>query len=215
MKRLFLGVLATTLLITSNTLALTVKADGKPIGTTISQNGKTYVSLDSLKAAGIPFTVQGSDLILGTAGGQNQIPALSGCLGETLFNGVWRLKVLAVRPATLRNKPGWEIDLEIRNATSQPLNLYGSGFSTPTGGLTLKAATSDNTTMTVWRGLDQFKKVIPGGPYAFTAQFLPDEAHANEPLTKLLLTRDNTAEGAKLPFTTKNPSFRVDLTCQK
>ena len=66
-------------------------------------NGQTYVPLSVLKSLGIPSKLKGVTLTLGTGaapatspGGANQRASLEGCIGETLFNGVWRLKVTKI-----------------------------------------------------------------------------------------------------------------------
>lgn len=199
--------------------ALNVKWENKTIGETLSQSGKTYVSVESLRAMGLSITVQGNDLMLawpGAAGGSNQVSALAGCLGETVFNGVWCLTVREIQPIMLKTKQAaWEVSVEIRNGTTRQLSLYDSGFTTLSAGKSVYLALPDNSTAPL-RGLtpDVFKKVLPAASYAFKMQFVPDEAHQGQTPTKFLLLREST-QGVALPYSTKDPSFRIDLTCQK
>lgn len=205
------------LLTCATTSALNVKVGDKTIGTTVSQGGKTYISVEILRAAGLSVTVQGNDLILGlpaAAGGQNQVAALSGCVGQTLFNGVWRFKVLDIKAATVLGKPGWEVSAEIRNATPTALSLYDAGFTTSSGGSALYLADDTAGTTAASGPYDNFKKVVPAGAYNITAQFSSTAATAGRPPTKLLFLRESSL-GSRLPYNTKDPSFRVDLTCTK
>ncbi|MEW6422690.1 MAG: hypothetical protein AB1511_13330, partial [Deinococcota bacterium] len=94
-------------------------------------NGRTYVPLSALKLLGISSSLKGSTLTLGAQqapapsagvapGGANQRASLEGCLGETLFNGIWRLratKLEAIKrdPGTPAEAPGWGLTVELRN----------------------------------------------------------------------------------------------------
>ena len=210
---------ALTLLASPPALALTVTVGGRPVaGDAISQGGKVYVSVDALKAAGLGVSVTAGSVALtlpGTgAGGQNQLSALGGCLGETLFNGVWRLRVTDMQPATVRGKPGYELGIEVRNATAKPLSLYDSGFTTASAGSSLAVAFGDANTAASDSLYDRFKKINPAAAYTFAVKFLPDDTHAGQTPVKLLFTRDSPL-GAALPYNTRAPSFRVDLTCKK
>ena len=204
------------LLLGGSALALPVKAGGKVIGQTLTQGGKVYVSLETLKAAGISYTLGADALLLGTggAGGQNQTAALSGCVGQTLFNGVWRLKVQDIQPALIRNKAGWEVTLELRNATPRPISLYDSGFTDPSSGSSLQLAYANDSTV-LGGNVDVFKKVTPAAAYVIKAQFRPSDEFEGQTPTKLLWLRQKVGMGSKLPYNTAIPSFRIDLTCPR
>lgn len=188
--------------------------NGRAAANAISVNGTTYVPVAALKAAGLNVTVTGGRVDLNLpAGGQNQVAAVSGCLGETLFNGVWRFRVTDVKavPHTYANRPGFEITAELRNATGQSLDLTGTGF----GITNVNLAFADGTTTTVESvapnrdGWDHNRAVMPAGAYVMRAQ-VPGSGTP----TKLVYLRAGNVK-AGLPWNTPDPAFRVDLTCRK
>ncbi len=213
-----LSLSATTLLSVAVAATTSVRffINGRAAANAISVNGTTYVPVAALKAAGLNVTVTGGRVDLNLpagAGGQNQVAAVSGCLGETLFNGVWRFRVTDVRavPSTYNSRPGFEITAEVRNATGQSLDLTGTGF-----GLTnVNLAFADGTTTTVEsvapnrEGWDHNRAVMPAGAYTMKAQVPGSGAP-----TKLVYLRAGNVK-AGLPWNTPDPAFRVDLTCRK
>lgn len=219
------------LLALSTASALTITINGKPVpGQTITVGGKTYVPLDALKAGGLTGTVGGGNLALDTgasaAGGSNQVTALQGCLNQTLFNGVWRVKFGNLRLATVDGTLKWNIDAQISNGTNQTLSgLDGALFADDAH---LSWVLADGSPMS-WGTSDAlngqkftFLNLPPAGVWKGT---LTNVDFSNQPAsearrpTKLLWQINNTTEGSsslrsKLPWA-KNPSFRIDLTCTK
>lgn len=205
--------------------------NGKPAGTAIVVGGQTYVPLASLKNAGVgavqgPGTLSltlGGAQLGGTTGGANQVAALEGCLGQTFFNGVWRITFSNLRfDASDSTNPKWLLDAEVRNATRdslQPvfaglnpdeahlsyLGQDGSPFQLSTGDLLTgqKLAYSTLPPGGVWKG--QLSVHDPNG------------AQANRPPVKMLwqIKPAEMPTSAKLPWNVKDPSLRVDLRCQK
>jgi len=52
------------------------------------------------------------------AGGANQRASVEGCIGQTLFNGLWRLTVLKSEPTTNPDDSdykNWGVTIELRN----------------------------------------------------------------------------------------------------
>src|ERR1700687_3655534 len=65
------------------------------------------------------------------AGGANQRASVEGCIGETLFNGVWRLKVISSALQTNPDDPdykNWAITIELRNGKNAQNSPGDSGF---------------------------------------------------------------------------------------
>lgn len=185
-------------------------------------DGEVYVPVKALKAAGVNIVADSSSvrLTLGAAaaGGQNAVNGVSGCKGETLFNGVWRFKVISVNPMpnTTFNKPGWEITAELRNATPQNLSLSDTGFIVDNA--TLAFADTQTLPVESWAynrsNWDHNKTILPGAAYTVKAQVKTDDPHAGQMPTKLVYLRAGNVKSG-LPWNTPDPAFRVDLTCTK
>lgn len=216
-RPLALGALALLGTALAATSTLKFYINDRPVPDAIVVNGQAYVPVSALKAAGLNVTTASGSvrLSLPPAGGANQVAGVEGCLGQTLFNGVWRLRVTDVRPvaSTYANQPGFEITAEVRNATNQTLDLTGTGF-----GLTnVNLAYTDGTTSAVesvasnrdaW---DHNKAILPAASYLVRAQVPAD---AGKLPSKLVYQRAGNVK-AGLPWSTPDPSFRVDLTCKK
>lgn len=209
--------------------------NGKPAaGQAIVVNGQTYVPLAALKAAGVsseltsgtlslrlPGTSQtAGDANTNAAGGANQLGALEGCIGQTLFNGVWRFKVTKLEQGDVDGKPGWLMGIEMRNGVTKPLSPYSSGFSNTNDSYSW--ATADGNTG-VWKTYyilnDLVAKDIPqGGMFTYQFKIFPDPAATEDqlknPPTKFILRIDPKRLGFK-EYTVPDPSFRIDLTCNK
>ncbi|MCW3052756.1 MAG: hypothetical protein JWN14_1926, partial [Chthonomonadales bacterium] len=112
--------------------ALTLKINGKASAVPpITVQGKTYIPLEALKAAGVGVQVTGSTIELQlptktAEGGTNQQVAVEGKGGEWLFNGIWRFRVLTVEAADPdKVGKGWSVKVEIRNGSK--FNDYSPG----------------------------------------------------------------------------------------
>jgi len=198
-------------------------------------SGKTYVPLEALVAAGVRSSRAGSTLSLTlpsaaaapapnvTPGGANQRVSLEGCIGEPLFNGVWRVKVLKVEPVTSNersaSRPGWGVTLELRNganATFQPHYTGVGDFTLAVAdGNVLPADANDVNTF-------QYANLPQGGLVSGRVRFYFPTAQAQlQKATKLLIeikvgsgpAYELRSKGAA--YTTPTPSFRVRLDCQK
>ena len=190
--------------------------------------GQTYISLDVLRALGIPYTVQGGRLMIGTAaptapGGANERPSLSGCQGEWLFNGVWRVKVDSVTRITKDGTtPGWGVNVEVRNGTKATIMPTDAGWDGTGQGVQL--AFADASTVSVDPYDVQkltFNSFPQGGVFPYQLKFYAtDAASGQRQPTKLLieLAKGGIGDSTRakgVAFTVPNPSLRIDLTCTR
>lgn len=205
-------------------------------------NGELYVPLSVLKQAGLNSVLQGTTLTLGTlgqsgggpaktgggqpvAGGADQRAALAGCLNETLFNGLWRLKVLKVDALHKDGDPlapGWGVTVEVRNGWTGTLNPIDSGFANDNmfvvepGGNSLAVDLYNEQALT---GHD----FPQGGVYTYQLAFYyPYGTTADQVQVpqKFLMGADPKKIGAStsesgVHYSTPDPSFRVNLSCRK
>ncbi len=191
--------------------------------------GKTYVSLAVLKSLGISSSLKGTTLILSnsasssstasvTAGGTKQRASLEGCIGETLFNGVWRFTVKSTKPISRYNgqQPGYSLNLEWKNGTKTTTNALNTGVKT------LNLVLEDGTVLQSEDVQNLTNKSLPQG--AGVTLDLAFHAASGTPADKLskpakfLIEIDPkvlTNTGVSVAYSTPNPSFRVRLDCQK
>ena len=208
--------LATLCLTTALAAKVNVTIGGQSVALdAVTVGGKTYVSLDGLKAA------------LAAQGGADQRASLEGCLNEWLFNGIWRLRVTKVEPIQDPGRggaPGWGVTVEFRNGTKNVINLSKTGVEKGTSLALRDGNTLANSEGSAW--VDAiFKDVPQAAAHVFRYNFwLPDgttaqQAAATEP-AKLIVQVDpnqlrNWRATKDLKYSTPNPSFRVNLTCRK
>ncbi|GHF34162.1 hypothetical protein HNQ07_000170 [Deinococcus metalli] len=185
----------------------------------VTVNGQTYVPLSALTTLGIPSSVSGRTVTLGSAtpGGANQRASLEGCVGETLFNGVWRLTVRSVKPAQRYGgqQRGYAVTLEWKNGSA----VTTDGQNTGVKGLQLILQDGSALESETVQDL-QFRKLAQGAGSTFTLAFYADSAASANltPADKLLVEIDPAvlrATGVKAAYSTPTPSFRVRLGCQK
>ncbi len=205
--------------------SLKLSINGKPYAAAIVQNGKTYIPLEALQKAGVKAVVSKTDVKLelpGFVGGANQRASLEGCLGETLFNGVWRIKATKLE-AIKSDKLGWGLMLEVKNGSPATIMPVDAGFDGTGQGIQL--AFSDASTLSV-DGLDvqkiTFASLPPGGSVIHQIKFyypFGTLENAVKTPTKFLLelsrTIGDSTRAKGVNFTVPNPSLRVRLDCQK
>ena len=206
------------------------KASGK---TAALLNGELYVPLSLVKQAGLNTTLKGTTLTLGgastgaatvVAGGSDQRAALAGCMNETLFNGLWRFKVLKVDEIHKDNAPlapGWGVTVEIRNGWKGTLSPIDSGMNTD---LFVSEASGNSIQVDPYNVQPFAGKNLPqGGAFTYRLDFLypyGTTADQVQPPQKFLAgvdlkQIDSLPANAGAHYSTPNPSFRVDLTCSK
>jgi hypothetical protein len=198
-------------------------------GTAIGVAGKTYVPLTVLKSLGITSSLKGTTLTLSntgsndppantTAGGTNQRASLEGCIGETLFNGVWRLTLTATKPISRYNgqQPGYNLNLEWKNGTKTTANALNTGVKS------LNLVLEDGTVLQSEDVQTLTNKSLPQG--AGVALELAFYAESGTPADKLSKPAKFLVEidpkvlvntGVSVVYSTPTPSFRVRLDCQK
>lgn len=236
--------LAALLLVSSIGLAatseLSLVINGRAFSSrAIVVSGKTYVPLDALKATGIRSSQAGTVLSLTlpgapagppvastppVAGGANQRVALEGCVGETLFNGIWRVIVRKVEPikdvltpdAAI---PGYGVTIEMRNGAAATLEPVFTGVKDFTvilsDGNVLKA--SIDAQKFQYTSLPQ-GGVVSGQIKFYYPAITPDSQV--QKASKLLIDIDpkgfeNPMRAAKVAYSTPAPGLRIRLDCQK
>ncbi len=174
-------------------------------------NGVTYVRLTDLKAA------------LAASGGANQKASLEGCMNEWLFNGIWRLRVTRVqRVQDSDYGEGWGVTVEIKNGASQTLEMADAGIAY--NGAVNLAFPDGNSWAKGWRSGWQDKtyaKLPQGTGTLYEFKIFPESkmdaaaVSAYRPNKFLFDVTPEKRDSVKASFTVRDPSFRVNLTCQK
>ena len=211
--------------------------NGHPAGKALIVGDQTYIPLSVLKAAGMQISVSGDQVSLifagaqasgpvsgNTVGGANQAAAQGGCLNQTLSNGVWQLKFsnLHFVPNDPKeyNESYWTLDVRISNLTHQVIE---QAFL---GGLNASNITwvgADGNTLASHGGVDgdtgqkiTFRQFLPGQPFTGPVTINTDPpVTKDKPPVKLVWLFDPSKVNMKLPWSGKDASFRVDLTCSK
>jgi len=194
--------------------------------------GQTYVPLSALKLLGIPSSLKGNTLTLGTGtapatapGGANSRTALEGCVGDTLFNGVWRLTVRKVERigADAGYGPGWGVTVELRNGTPTKTSLQDTGLEA------IELVGADGNTFVFQERAAQepliYKSATQAGGITYQLRFhaqdsrapassVPAAAKLVVSLNPRKMTAGYLKEG-RVAYTTPAPSFRVWLDCSQ
>lgn len=182
--------------------------------------GRNYVCVDDLKAAGAQVTPQANGLSLrfqADTGGSQQIQAVEGGKGEWLFNGIWRVRVSQVtaiqRPFSGDpGTPGWGVDIEIRNGSKKEVSLSQTGVQLPTlalsKGSVLKADEGD------WQ-LICFRPLLPAASVQHQLKFYMPQGQAADSALRLVIPIDVNSgllRDTGLRYLTQgSPNFRIQL----
>ena len=214
----------------AQTYTLVVGAQASPLPA-VTVQGQTYVPLSALKTLGVPYTLSGRTLTLGAPGpatapgGANARAALEGCVGQTLFNGIWRLTVQRVDPIPAGEGlgPGWGVTVELRNGTATTTALLDTGL----GAVDL-VLPDGNTLVFAERSAEApflYKSVSQAGGVTYQLKFRSQSAQTpagSVPAPAKLIMQFDPArltagylKAAKVAYTTPTPTLRVDLTCRK
>ncbi len=164
--------------------------------------GKTYVSLEQLKK-GLPNPV----------GGANQVAAASGCLNEMLFNGAWRFRVQKFEFSATEG--GWVVTVELRNGMNRVATTFNNGANSLAEDLFLILEDGNSVPVS---GNNQVQdslvlKTLAPGASAFAKLVFRAESETPKP-TKFLWAMSQSNNYDKAPLS-KDPAFRVNLTCTK
>jgi hypothetical protein len=194
-------------------------------------NGKTYVPLSALKSLGVTSSLKGNTLTLSSTpattptGGANQRPSLEGCLGEQLFNGVWRIRTSKLeRISKDGGTPGWGLTLELRNGSKATIGATDAGIDGTGQGIQL--AFDDATTLKVDPYDVQkltYASLPQGGAVIHQLKFYYPSGTAEDAIkTPVKFLLEVSAKGIGftpsqqgVAFSVPNPSFRVRLDCQR
>jgi hypothetical protein len=217
------------------TLKLTINGKASSIPAIVVA-GKTYLPLDALEKAGLKVVRSGGALAVTipgsspssspqAAGGANERASLEGCLGEQLFNGVWRIRASKLERANKdADVPGWGLMLEVRNGSKATIMPVDAGFD-PTG-QGIQLAFDDATTIPVDPLEVQrltFASLPPGGAVTqqlkFYHPFGTKEDAVKTPVKFLLEVNPkgigDSTRAKGVAFSVPNPSLRIRLDCQK
>jgi hypothetical protein len=237
---LFGVVLISGALAADTALKLSINGKTSPVKA-ITVNGKVFVPLEALESAGVkisrssgalaltlPGATPGSPASSSTpstvVGGANERPSLEGCLGEYLFNGVWRIRASNLERVNKdENTPGWGLTLEVRNGSKATIAPVDAGRWATEG---IQLAFADASTISS-EGYEvqklQFASLPAGGmvkqQLKFYYPFGTKEDQVKTPIKFLLeldakfIAASTKAKGVR--FTVPNPSLRVRLDCQK
>jgi hypothetical protein len=215
--KLSFGLFALGAIVLAQTLSYKLNINGKAYSSTaIVVKGETYVPLKALQAAGVRSNLAAGTLTLTlpaaqAAGGANQVAALEGCLGEWLFNGIWRVRVTEPKSVT-GDRTGATYRVEFRNGTSS------SGFApSGTGWNGMQLALDDGTTT---NAINTNEIVDPpylaGGSHTQTIEFFwENPARTPQKIVILFNPNDDSYKLGVVKFTVPDPSLRIKTTCQK
>jgi hypothetical protein len=212
------------------TLSLSLSINGRTSPSkALVIDGQTYIPLAALEAAGVKSQRSGNSIALtltnAATGGSNERLSLEGCLGEQLFNGVWRLRASKLEAIQKDgNTPGWSLLVELRNGSKATIMPVDAGISGSGEGIQL--AFADASTLNV-DGMDvqklTFASMPAGGAVSWPLKFYYPFGTAQTSIktpNKFLLEVNpkgigDSTRAKGVAFTSASPSFRIKLDCQK
>jgi hypothetical protein len=195
------------------TAKMRLEVNGKPVpGQTLVSGGQVYIPLSALKAAGATTSVKSGTLRigLGAAGGANQVGALEGKVGDWLFNGIWRFRVVSVGPND-DGRPGWKVRVELRNGTTlDNVALGGTGLDS----ITLVMA--DGNPIKPYNITDIDRPLGQGAGADVALVFYDDDGAGRVPDKLIVRIAPDAAtkaflKGQGASYSVADPSFRVSL----
>lgn len=153
-----------------------------------------------------------------TAGGSHQIGALSGCMNQWLFNGVWRIRVTKLESIKhdYTNVPGYAVTIDARNGSHTTTSMAYSGVD-GSGTLVLEDGTAlqqDTDEEIAWH-TPYYQDQLPSAGFHFTLKYyLPAMTDSPPKPQKWIFPIDPSKEGGSAPrYTAHDPSLRVNLRC--
>ncbi len=215
MKQLLWIIFALTLIALAAQTTYKLIVNGQNAGQAIVVNGQTYVPLAALKTLGISSNLAGGTLTLGNAqGGANQLTALEGCLGETLFNGIWRGKVTKVEAIEASGQKGYGVTLELRNAAKQSLSPSDTNVKYGEGDIALALEDGSTVNMNRFDYAWVLETIPQAAPKVHQVQFFTESTAKP---SKLIVRIEPIAKDSRLTvrYSVADPSFRFNLNCQK
>lgn len=191
---------------------LKIVINGKQVdGEVLKVDGKMYVPVSALKAAGCGVTYDDKSLSINfAAGGANQQNGVEGSIGDWLFDGIWRLQVKSIdRQTDADGTGGWKLVVEIRNGTK--FDGYSPG-GTGWQGATLVLA--DGTSVPSRSDSPDLRDQGLNQGAGNTQSLYFDTDSSSQPDRFILRFDPKGLEGTPLKFTVADPSFRVSLKKQ-
>lgn len=156
------------------------------------------------------------------AGGAMQRSSVEGCVGDQLFDGVWRVRVISVDTAAPYNDgmqtTGIGVKIQVKNGTSKEMAPDQTGFSDVNGRGVDLVYDNDNSANLANAGgytanlMD--KSLPPGGGSTITLYFPYDSDKSAKPAKLLIAVDQSSPNNTKhVHYSTKSPSFRIHLDC--
>jgi hypothetical protein len=145
-------------------------------------------------------------------------PPVTGCLNQTLTDGFWNLKVTNASLGTLpgTDEVAWSVAFTFGSVSSKATSPSTLGVSEPQ--LVLK----DGTKLDMSTGSDiAFSRAIAGGTFkpgnnaSGTYWYLSNDLTAKATTLWFPVDPNNSVYNTPYGYPVKNPSFSVDLTCNK
>ncbi len=216
-KVMIFGILVVGASVLAQTVSYKLFINGKAFSSpAIVVKGETYVPLKALKSAGVTASVVGGKLQLTlpkgsqVAGGANQVVALEACVGEWLFNGIWRVRITDPQDLT-GDRNGRSYRFEFRNGTKL------SGFAPSGTGMDgILMALENGTTV----GAENVNEVsdppyLAGGSHSQTINFYWDDASVKPQKIVVLFNPKNMNTSFDVKFNVPDPNLRFKTDCTK
>jgi hypothetical protein len=165
-------------------------------------------------AAAIAISAAGA---LGTEAASS--PPVSGCLNQTLTNGLWNLKVTKVSIGTLPTDPetsALAVSFLFGPARSQTLVPDSDGVGEPTVGLKDGTTLDMSTHSRIAYGPEIVLYTFKPGTMKSATYWYPSTDLGSKAVTFVLPVKATTGFlNHPVGYAVPNPSFQVDLTCDK
>lgn len=178
--------------------------------------GETYVPLKALKSAGVTVNLASGKLQLTlpkasqVEGGANQVVALEACVGEWLFNGIWRVRVTDPQVFSA-DRNGISYRFEFRNGTKL------SGFAPSGTGMDGIQLALENGTTVAAENINEVSDppYLAGGSHSQTINFYWDDANLKPQKIVVLFNPKNMSTSFNVKFNVPDPNLRFKTDCVK
>jgi hypothetical protein len=206
-------------LVAASTVALAAQSyklivNGKEAKTApMFMNDKWYVPVDALKDAGVTVAIDKEKNTVSlrvpknpAEGGANQQDGQEGKMGEWLFDGIWRFRVISVAKKEEADNPGYKVVVELKNGSKYTnISLAGTGWM----GITL-VLEDGNSIAAASDAVELRDAGLPQGA-GITSTVIFDTDSAKRPDRVILRLDPKGLAGTDMKYTVANPSFRVDV----
>jgi hypothetical protein len=216
-KGMIFGLLLVGALAVAQSVTYKLSINGKAYSSpAIVVKGETYVPLKALKSAGVKASVVGGNLQLTlpkasqVEGGANQVVALEACVGEWLFNGIWRVRVTDPQDFT-GDRNGRSYRFEFRNGTKL------SGFAPSGTGMDGILMALENGTTVSAENVNEVSDppYLAGGSHSQTINFYWEDANLKPQKIVVLFNPKNMSTSFDVKFNVPDPNLRFKTDCTK